>query len=121
MTALEKTIEWQNNHGTHPFTERLIWNLHNGIVHCTPQVFFMAHEMNFNPQNLIVDYTQPPNAWFVEMATVINIKNPMASLMKLLTHSRKYVLWLRLNSPEPHVYKWEKLAKRLGINEGGVI
>jgi hypothetical protein len=118
MTALEKAVAWQNENSSHPFLQRLIWNMQHGFVHCDNETFIMGHPLKYDPKTKTITMNKTPNAWFVELAAATTHTNSVKTLWRFLAaRPLKYVIWLRRGFQLPHIYLWDKLDQKLRTTE----
>ena len=114
MTALEKAVAWQKENSSHPFLQRLVWNMQHGFLHCDKKIFIMGHALNFDPKTKNITMNKNPNAWFVELAAATTHANSVTTLWSILAaRPLKYVIWLRRGFQTPHIYLWKKLNQKL--------
>jgi hypothetical protein len=116
MIAWDIARQWQARHSITPFEEVLGWHLSCGLVHSTPSVFLLAHEVCWNPISKEI-VKGPLNAWFVQLAAATS-SNPVREFMRVATHSRPFALWCRQSQGRKHdihSYRWDQLAKRVRL------
>jgi hypothetical protein len=115
MIAWDIARQWQARHSITPFEEVLGWHLSCGLVHSTPSVFLLAHQVSWNPcaKEVVQGF---PNAWFVAL-TASDRTIAMRDLLALLPRS-EFVLWHRQAPPRPqrlHAHRYDALAKASGL------
>jgi hypothetical protein len=118
MFAWEIAYQWQQENSITPFEEILGWHFSSGIVHSTPSVFILAHEVTWDAcSRKIIKGT--PNAWFVELAASACHATAVHEFFKIAPHPHQWALWCRQSQGRKHDihdYRWEKLAKRLRLH-----
>lgn len=120
MLPWEKARNWHDEYTTAPFESLLAWHMAHGLVFNTPQVFLLAHEVHYSPDNNTMTYDLPPNAWFVPLAAATGHANPVAEFLRVATRPHVWACWCRHNAFRIHAYPWSKLARRVGLAEGRV-
>ena len=111
-----------------PFEEILGAHLSCGLVHSTPEVFLLAQEVSWDAEKSEIrnQKSEMPNAWFVELAAsgtqVSGLRSqvsPIREFMRVAPRSHEFVLWYRAARNRPHnihAYKWDHLARRVGLH-----
>lgn len=113
MIAWQLAEQWQReNDATAEFSELLGQHLSTGVVHSTPQLFMLAGEVRWNPEEKHFEDGEP-NCWFVRLAAGAGCANAPWGLMRVFPRSHRYVAWFRRNGFEPRVYDWAKLLNRV--------
>jgi hypothetical protein len=116
MNAYEIAEEWQKKYGEGTLQERIEWNQKFGLVFITPKIFILANEVYYNIEEEDLDMTSAnPNAWFIELAASSNPMTPIKEIMRALPSKQEFVIWVKRNVNKLHAYKWDKLARKVGL------
>jgi hypothetical protein len=117
MTPWQIARTWQLENSTESFEEIFNNHLHGGLIYSTPDVFLLARECCYDPttNEIIMDTSLPPNAWFVELAASVGHANPVREFLRVATRPLEWALWCRHNSYRLHAYKWTALAKKVRL------
>lgn len=126
-----------------PFEEILGAHLSCGLIYSTKDCFLLAQECHWTGEEMISrrdaeaqrkeqrpgKQTQdlPMNAWFVELAAsgtqVSGLRSqvsPIREFMRVAPRAHEWTLWYRAARNRPHnlhAYKWEHLARRVGLTQ----
>jgi hypothetical protein len=115
MTPWQKAKQWWDKDLTdETFEEVFGWHLTNGIVHSSPDIFLLVHEVHWDAAAEEIYDDREPNAWFCELAAA-NCANPVREFMRVLPHPHPWALWCRHNTFETRAFDWAKLAKKVRL------
>jgi len=117
MLPWEVARRWQQENSSATFEETLGAHLSSGVVHSTPSVFILAHEVTWDPHSkeIVKGF---PNAWFVELAAAANHANPVLEFLRFAQYPHQWALWRRQSTARKHdihAYPWNRLCKRVGL------
>jgi hypothetical protein len=116
MTPWQRAKAWWDEHSTdETFEERLGWHLTHGVVHSSPELFMLTHEVHWDAERKDIDEDREPNAWFVELAASTTCARPVRECMRVVPHPQQYALWCRHNTFEIKAHDWAKLAKKVRL------
>jgi hypothetical protein len=114
MIAWEKARQWQQDHSTIPFEERVVWHLAHGVVHSDPSCLVLASLVSWDSLLKAPSLAgSPANAWFIEMAALSGAQ--LSRIMQVLPHPMEWIIFRRDNGFDFHSYSWAKMAKRVGF------
>ena len=116
MTPWQRAKQWWDDRSTdETFEETLGWHLSCGLVYSTPQVFLLAREVRWEPEEQAMYDDGTPNAWFVELAASAGHVNPVREFMRVASRPQQWALWCRHNSFEIKAHDWAKLSRKVGL------
>lgn len=114
MLAWEKARQWQQEHSTIPFEDRVAWHLAHGVVHSDPSCLVLASLVSWDALlKAPASPSAPRNAWFIELASLSN--SPLSRILQVLPHPMEWIIFRRDNGFDFHSYSWAKMAKRIGF------
>jgi|LakMenEpi03Aug12_release.lakeMendotaPanAssembly.Ray.scaffolds.fasta_scaffold172982_2 hypothetical protein len=116
MTPWQLAKQWHDEHiATETFTEALGWHLSAGVVYSAPDAFMLAREVHWDAgREEVVNDSQSPNAWFVELAAVSDGADAFGRFMRVAPHPQPWVLWCRRGEMRVRAFNWNKLSKKTG-------
>lgn len=88
------------------YEERMGLCLREGYVFSTPTDFMAAHDAGHNGEM----------AYFV-LTAVASGDNVLARLMGYFPEPRPWVLWCRNNEQRIRAFRWDKLARKVGLTK----
>lgn len=114
LLAWQRAKQWQGQHCMTPFEDLIGWHLSCGLVHSTPSVFLLAHEVAWDAQRQsILPATEfPANAWFVTLAAASGQASPLKEFLRIAPHPHRYALWCRRGTSEIHAFTWGRLQRK---------
>ena len=113
MTPWQLAKQWQDNHdAAKDFWELLGEHLSAGYVWNSPKVFLVASETRWNAEEQTFESGEP-NCWFVRLAASAGHANPVGEFLRVAPRPHQYVGWHRRGLPQPKVYRWDKLTKKV--------
>ena len=118
MAPWQTASEWQREHQTEAFEDRVGFHLSCGFVWSTPAVFMLAREVYWDREMQRFGLNgEEPNAWFVELAAANEAcGNPVRELMRVAPWPHEYALWCRRGEMRVREFRWDKLSRKVGLN-----
>jgi hypothetical protein len=115
MLAWELARQWQQEHSTVPFEDRVAWHHAHGVVHSDPSCLVLASLVSWDALlKAPASPTAPRNAWFIELAALSGAS--LSRILQVLPYPMEWIIFRRNNALDLHPYSWPRMAKRVGLH-----
>jgi len=112
VLAWEIARKLQQGNSEKPFEVLLGEHLSCGLVHSTPSLFLLAHQVRWDPvAGQIV--SGKPNAWFVALAAAAQ-RGSLQEFLRIAGRPMDFVLWCRQfggRNPRIHAWRWDRFQR----------
>lgn len=116
MIPWQLAKQWHDdNVSTETFEENLGWHMSCGVVYSSPDAFIMGREVCWDEerQEISIDESAEKNAWFVELAAVLDGADAFGRFAAMAPRPHKWVLWCRRGEMRVRSFPWSKLNMKV--------
>jgi hypothetical protein len=112
MLAWEIAQKLQQENSKKPFEVLLGEHLSCGLVHSTPSLFLLAHQVRWDPVAGQIVFGKP-NAWFVALAAAAQ-PGALREFLRVANCPLDFLLWCRQfggRNSRIHAWRWDRFQR----------
>lgn len=116
MLAWQLADKWLKQYSTETMGQVFSRYFSGGLVHVTPDVFLLAHEVHWDDSKQQIQFdNENTTAWFVELAASRMPHGAIREFMRIAPRRQKWCLWKRRNEERIRSFEWDKLEQKVRI------